>query len=62
MEGDRYWGEVRTPFDDADRYYAGFTLWGFTGWNGVADFDAVADTPARAICLAALAVGEETKG
>lgn len=57
-DGDRYWCEMRTPWMDGDQEYrAGFSLWGFTGWNGRPDYSAAASSLARAVCLAALLIG-----
>lgn len=53
------WCEMRTPFgaDDLDDgYWAGFTPYGTSGWNGIPDHWTSATTLAEAICLAALQV------
>ena len=53
MEPEYHW-TIRTPFDKGDRYSAGLTPLGFTGWNGIPDYLVNADTAPLAICLAAL--------
>lgn len=45
---------VRSPFQDGEPYWAGFTTKGCTGWNGRPDHQASADTAPLAICRAAL--------
>ena len=51
---DRFHWSIRTPFIDGDKYWAGLTPKGVTGWNGVPDFNIDANTAPMAICLAAL--------
>jgi hypothetical protein len=59
MQKRGWWGQVRTPFDDDEKvYWAGFTQWGFTGWNGRPDYPASGETAPEAVALAALAALE----
>ena len=46
--------DVKSPFVKNAPWHAGFTERGTTGWNGRLDFRGSADTPALAICRAAL--------
>lgn len=52
----RYWLELKSPFDTGDKWFAGFTPRGASGWNGTPDFTATGETAPLAICRAALAI------
>lgn len=51
---ERFHWEIKTPFMEGQSHWAGLTPLGTTGWNGVPDFKASADTAPLAICRAAL--------
>jgi len=56
------WLKLTSPFNADDVWNAGFTDFGFTGWNGRPDYREQADAAPRAITIAALlAVGAVTK-
>ncbi len=55
-----FWCQVKTPFEPALVYIAGFTPHGTTGWNGRPDFKGHGDTAAEAICRAFLALNAGT--
>lgn len=52
---DRFHCRIKTPFMAGEKYFAGFTPLGVTGWNGRPDHEGSGDTAPLAICLAALA-------
>ena len=54
MESKYHW-VIKTPFRLGEKYWAGLTPLGVTGWNGKPDYYIEADTLTVAICLAALA-------
>ena len=54
MERRGFWMSLKSPFVKNAPWHAGFTERGTTGWNGRLDFRGSADTPALAICRAAL--------
>lgn len=45
---------IYTPFRPGEPHFAGLTPHDCTGWNGRPDHEASGETPAAAICLAAL--------
>lgn len=47
-------GLLKTPFDDGEPYWCGFTERGASGFNGQPDYYAAGSTLALAICRAAL--------
>jgi len=49
-----YWLRLQSPFEPGSSWRAGFTVHGCSGFNGRPDHEAGADTPALAICRAAL--------
>lgn len=52
--------KLQSPFTPGDRYWAGFTPHGVTGWNGRPDHEAGTGSMGRSVCLAALmALGVE---
>jgi hypothetical protein len=58
-----FWLSVKSPFEAHDLVWrAGFTPHSTTGWNGRPDHCGEGDTPALAICLAAVAVTEAKGG
>jgi hypothetical protein len=57
-----YWMQLRSPFGDASDWSCGFTPHKTTGWNGRPDYSAQADTPALAVCRAALLVVNDQQG
>ena len=60
MQSRGFHAVVKTPFTPANKYVAGFTPHGMTGWNGRPDFCAVESTAPLAICLATLKALENT--
>jgi len=65
MQQHGFWCQMRTPFDVPggkwyDKYWAGFTPHGMSGWNGTPDNWTQADTLLIAICHAALEALEVT--
>ena len=49
---DRYWMELKSPFEPGCQWFAGFTPIGTTGWNGIPDNQMPGTVPARAITRA----------
>ena len=49
-----FWMQLRSPFGTDGQWSCGFTPHLTTGWNGRPDYSAQADTPALAVCRAAL--------
>lgn len=54
MEMLGYHMRLTTPFQHGEKYLAGFTRHGATGFNGRPDYVASSGEPAKAICEAAL--------
>ena len=49
---DKYWMELKSPFEKGESYHAGFTPLSTTGWNGRPDNQMPGRIPAKAITRA----------
>ena len=61
MHKQGYWCQMRTPFgkgEESDGYWAGFTPYLTSGWNGIPDNWRCGDSMPQAICRAFLAAKE----
>ena len=56
MQKRGYWMRLDSPFYLGDTWRVGFTSLGASGWNGRPDYASPGNTPALAICRAALRV------
>lgn len=48
-ESTGYWMVLKSPFEPGEKWMAGFTVQGASGWNGKPDFMALADTALEAV-------------
>ena len=57
-----YWCQMRTPFNNGDGFWCGFTPHNTSGWNGTPDHWTCADNLPTAICRAFLKTMDEMEG